>query len=95
MFYLWWIEPVLKDCKVPKYYDSDTLKNFLHFQWWFKFLEKEPHAPKSYFYQKTANKQNGKLSKVKFWPKPDMQNGAYTKSLNLERQRNWLALYCY
>ena len=38
------------------------------------------------FYLKTANKQSLKLSMVKFWPEPNMQNSAYTKPLNLERQ---------
>ena len=33
----------------------------------------------SYFYQKTINKQSWKLSKVKFWPKLNMENNTYTK----------------
>ena len=38
-----------------------------------------------------------KLSKVRFWSKPKMQNRVYTKSLNLELYRYWsaLCLYCY
>ena len=33
---------------------------------------------KNQFYQ-TTNKQSSKLSEVKIWPKPNMQNSAYTK----------------
>ena len=40
---------------------------------------------KIYFYLNTTNKQSWKLSKVKFWPKANMQNSGYTKGLNLER----------
>ena len=34
-------------------------------------------------------------NKVKFWPKPKIQNRANTKPLNLELWSNWLALYFY
>ena len=45
------------------------------FPWWFRFLEKSAHlVQKIQFYQKPANKQSWKLFKVKFWPKPNMQN---------------------
>ena len=33
---------------------------------------------------KNANKQGWKVSKVTFWPKPNMLNSVYTKALNLE-----------
>ena len=73
---------------MPKYYDQDCLKIFfypLHFQWWFKFLEKVPIlAEKFYFGQKTTNRQRSRFSKVKFRPKPRIQNSANTKPLNLE-----------
>ena len=73
---------------MPKYYDQDCLKIFfysLHFQWWFTFLEKVPIlAQKCYFVQKTTNRESSKFSKVKFWPKPRIQNSANTKPLNLE-----------
>ena len=52
-------------------------------------------AKKCYFYQKTTNKQNWKLFKVKFWPKSNLQNRAYKKQFNLELIHNWLVLYFY
>ena len=43
-FYLWWMEPVLKYCKVLKYYDQDSLKIFFSastlLMMIFKFLKK-------------------------------------------------------
>ena len=42
------------------------------------------HTQKKQLYPKTTNKQIWKLSKVKFWSKPNMQNSAYKKPLNLE-----------
>ena len=30
-----------------------------------------------------------------FWPKPNMKNSACTKPLNLEFERDWIALYFY
>ena len=53
-------------------------------QWRFKFLEKTLICFKKKFCQKTTNKQNLKLSKVKFSPKLNMQNSGYTKPLSLE-----------
>ena len=41
-------------------------------------------AQKCFFYQKTTNKQSWKPFKSNFLPKSNMQNGAYTKPLNLE-----------
>ena len=45
--------------------------------------------------KKTTNKQSWKLSKVKFGPKLNMQNSAYTKPLHLKLERNWVALCFY
>ena len=41
-------------------------------------------AQKCHFYHKTKNKQSWKFSKSNFWPKSNIQNSAYTKSLSLE-----------
>ena len=38
-------------------------------------------AQKRQFCQKTTNKECWKRSRVKFWPKPNIPNIAYTKSL--------------
>ena len=86
--YLWLTGSVLKHCKVPKYYDQDCLKIFFLLSTlpamirisgkkmliWFK---------KSSFCQKTTNKWWWNLSRVNFGSKLNMQNTAYTKSLNL------------
>ena len=73
---------------MSKYYGEDCLKIFIYsllFQWWFNFLKKvSTLAPKSFFLQKTTNRQSWKVSKVKFWPKPTIQNSANTKPINLE-----------
>ena len=59
-----------------------------------QFSAKSAHLTQiSQFYLKTANKQKWKLSKVKIWPKPNIQNTTYIKSINLELQRNWVAWY--
>ena len=44
-------------------------------------------AQKCQFVQKTTNRKSWKFSKVKFWPKPSIQNKAYIKPLNLELLR--------
>ena len=49
--------------------DSDFWKKY---QFWLKNV------------QKTTNRESSKFSKVKFWPKPRIQNSANTKPLNLE-----------
>ena len=68
----------------------------LYFQWWFNYLERVPIlAQKCQFVQKTTNQQSWKSSKVKFWPKPKVQNNAKTKPLNFELLHIWLALYFY
>ena len=73
---------------MPKYYDENCLKILfysLHFQWWYKFLEKVLIlARKCWFVQKTTNQQYWKFSKCKVWPKPRIQNSTNTKPLNLE-----------
>ena len=83
-FYLRWFRPKWNYQKVLKYYGQDCLKNFfssLLFQWWFNFLEKVPILAQKCL---TTNRQNWKFSKVKFWPKPRIQNSVNTKPLNLE-----------
>ena len=58
--YLWWIEPVLKCCKVPKYYDQHCLKTFLLASTLSKILIwlKKDNSIQT----KTKNKQRWKLS---------------------------------
>lgn len=41
-------------------------------------------AQKEIVLSKTNNKQSWKSSKVKFWPKPNVQNVAYAKPISLE-----------
>ena len=69
--------------------NEDCLKIFLllfAFPVMIPVCRKDNHlAQKSYFYQKATNKQSWKLPKLKFWPKPNIQNSVYTKPLNLTR----------
>ena len=54
-------------------YTSNDDSNFWKkYQFWLKNV------------QKTTNRESSKFSKVKFWPKPRIQNSANTKPLNLE-----------
>ena len=85
-FYLWLIRPMLRRCKVLKYYYQDSLifiYLFIHFfalyQWWLKFLEKVIIWLKKV---SSIKKRSWKLSKVKLCPKESMQNTAYIKLLN-------------
>ena len=48
------------------------------------FWEKWLFGSKMLGLSKNANKQGWKVSKVTFWPKPNMLNSVYTKALNLE-----------
>ena len=68
----------------------------LHFQCWFKFLEKVLIWIKNVTSAKklTTCKVESYL-KSNFWPKSIMQNSTYTKLLNSELWQNWLALYFY
>ena len=87
-FCLWWIRFVPKYCKVPIYYYQDCRKIFFLLSTLPMMIQisgRSAHlSQKCYFYQKTTNKQIWKLFKVKFCPKLNMQNNAYTKPLNLE-----------
>ena len=48
------------------------------------FCQKCSCDSKSYFYQETNKRQSWKFIEVKFWPKPNMQNGAHPKAFILE-----------
>ena len=67
-FYFWLIRSAPKHYKVPKYYEQNRLRIFfcsLHFQWWFKFLQKNAHlVQKSQIYHKkpTSNSESSQES---------------------------------
>ena len=74
--FTWQLQPELKHCKVPKHFDHDCLKIFLFFSIPPMMIGIPGNCAhlvqKRYFYQKSTNRQSLKLSKVKFWPKPNM-----------------------
>ena len=90
LLYLWWIEAVLKSCKVPKYYEQDYLQILLLlsalsimiqnsekktcFGWKKGFMKKLPLS-KNAFMLKAFYSQ--------LWPEPNMSNSAYTKPLTV------------
>ena len=82
-FKFWWIECLLKYCKVPKYYDQDCLKTFFLLSLlpiMIQISGKSAHLDqKCYFYQETTNKQSWKLPKFKLWPKSSIQDTASRK----------------
>ena len=77
-----WTESVLKYCEFLKYYDQDCLKIFFllsTLQMMIEISGKGAHLA-----QKLPTTKLESFSKSHFWPKSNMQNGAYTKPLNLE-----------
>lgn len=48
------------------------------------FWKMSSFGSKKIVLSKTNNKQSWKSSKVKFWPKPNVQNVAYAKPISLE-----------
>ena len=94
---MWQIGLVLKYSIVLEYYDRTCMRIIIlpfTLSVAIQFSAKSADlAQISQFYHKTANNQKWKLSKVKIWPKPNIQNTTYIKSRNLELQRNWVAWY--
>ena len=73
---------------MPKHYDQGYLKNFLLLSILPVLIElcgKSAHfGSKMSVLSKNSNQQNWKFPKVTLWPKPNIQNSAYTKPINLE-----------
>ena len=86
--YLWWIGSLLKYCKVPKRYGRDYLKIFYFTLYTFNddsnFCKNCSLGSKMSLLSKnyTINKVES-FWKSNFWPKPNMQNSAYTKTIKL------------
>ena len=90
MFYLWWIRLVLKCSKMLW---PGLSENFLFALYtsnddsnvWKKCSF---GSKKNLFFQNTTHWQSWKLSIVKFWPKPNMKNSAYTNQFEILTQLN-------
>ena len=87
-FYLRWFRRKLisEKCKNPMtrivwklsftlYTSNDDSNFWKKYQFWLENVSS---------FKKTTNRGSSKFSKVKFWPKPRIQNSANTDSLNLE-----------
>ena len=97
LFYLWWIESVVKLYKIPTYFAHDCLKIFhLLFQ---SFIMSQISKNNSILTQenhlKTATNENGKFFYVSFWPRPSILNYALSKLLTLELLCNLEGLFLF
>ena len=96
--YLWQIGPALKVMEFQNIMTGVAWKFFFALctsTGNSNFQKKWSFCSKKLFLSKTTIKEGWNLSKVKFWPKPNMQKSAYTKPLNLKLYRNWLAFYVF
>ena len=91
LFYLWWVQHLLKLYKSPSYY-LRVVGNFFFCCYVFENDSASEHnAILSQFrttYQKSCKQWNLKACWNQFWPKSDMPNDVYATLLNLK-------LFCY